>query len=140
MIPRRLPSNAFIVRVPYEPVPKGRPRLFGDVVITPERTRTAEEQIVRAFQDRYPGVTPFDQPVFLGCLFKCRKERHARSGDIDNFQKLVQDALNGWAYTDDSWVVRTNSEIAAPRPDFGSLIVVAAIRDIEWMEAPEWEE
>lgn len=137
MVPIRLPSNAFIIRVPYEPVPKGRPRLFGDVVITPERTATAEEQIVREFQTKYPGAIPFDEPVFLGCHFRSRKERHARSGDIDNFQKLVQDALNEFAYTDDHWVHRTNCELTAPTDDFGTLIVVAAIRDIVWYEIPE---
>lgn len=138
MVPIRLPSNAFIIRIPTEPKGKERPRVFGDVTITPAKTATAEREIWAEFVAKYAGCAPFDEPVYLGCLFKCKRERNPLNAsgrwDIDNLQKMVQDALNLHAYTDDHWVHRTNSELIAPCEDYGSLIVVAAIKDITWHE------
>lgn len=79
-----------------DPIPKGRPRNYGGRSVTPQRTRDAEQ----AIRDAVAPLTlvPFDEPVRFSAVFYCRT---ARRTDLDNLLKLVSDALNGIAYTDD---------------------------------------
>lgn len=79
-----------------DPIPKGRPRNYGGRSVTPKRTRDAEQSIRDAVAPL--DLVPFDEPIRLSADFYCRT---ARRTDIDNLLKLVIDALNGIAYTDD---------------------------------------
>lgn len=79
-----------------DPIPKGRPRHGRGHSFTPKRTRDAEQ----AIRDSVAGigVVPYDEPVRVSAVFYCKT---ARRTDLDNLLKLVTDALNGVAYTDD---------------------------------------
>lgn len=79
-----------------DPIPKGRPRHGRGHSFTPKRTRDAE-QAIRDHLEQYQ-LDPFDVPVTVTLTFYCRT---ARRTDLDNLMKLVCDALNGVAYTDD---------------------------------------
>jgi Holliday junction resolvase RusA-like endonuclease len=138
LVPIRLPSNAFIFRLIGEPKGKDRPRVFGDVTITTPETKSAERDVWASFIEKYAGCTPLDEPVFLGAHFRTAHNHKNGRGrvDLDNMVKLVKDALNKHAYTDDHWVHRMNIELTVESDDPGALIVVAAIRDIEWFKLP----
>ena len=99
---------------------KGRPRFTqAGRVYTPIHTRLYEKQIRRAFIER--GGTMFDSPVHMdievvaGVQHSASKtakrmrlagqELSIRKPDIDNVQKIVQDALLGLAFQDDVSVV-----------------------------------
>lgn len=79
-----------------DPIPKGRPRHGRGHSFTPKRTRDAEQKIREHVTEL--AVVPFDQPVRVSMVFYCKT---ARRTDLDNLMKLVCDALNGLAYTDD---------------------------------------
>lgn len=138
MVPIRLPSNAFIIRVPYEPQGKKRPRVGEGGTITPAETVAAERAVWGEFLQRYAGCSAFDEPVWMGLEFRTARSRRNTSGrwDLDNMIKLVKDALNLHAYTDDHWVHGIYARLIQVEDNPGSLIAVAAIRDIEWFEVP----
>lgn len=79
-----------------DPIPKGRPRHGRGHSFTPKRTRDAEQAIRDSVAGA--GIVPYDVPVRVSAVFYCKT---ARRTDLDNLLKLVTDALNGVAYTDD---------------------------------------
>ena len=106
-----------IVRL--EPVPKGRAkhRIFNGMVLgyTSHRTRKAENAIREAITRR--PLTPFEPliPLKLTVTFwrqkskwlKRRETMPFRKPDLDNFLKLLLDALNGLAFADDAQITTT---------------------------------
>jgi crossover junction endodeoxyribonuclease RusA len=82
-----------------DPVPKGRPRHGRGRTFTPKRTLDAEQHI-RDIVTPLIDV-PFDEPVRVSMTFWCATRRRT---DIDNLIKLVLDALNRTAFTDDHLV------------------------------------
>ena len=112
------------------PIPKGRPkfRRLGSFVTayTPAKTKKAEAVIAKAFKERFPHFQlPDSDKVMLRVIFfmpipkstsKIRRkqmieksEYHTKKPDLDNLVKLVQDALNGVAWKDDSHIVFTQA-------------------------------
>lgn len=107
-----------------EPVAKGRPRAFvraGRVsTYTPDKTRAAEEAIAASAREQWVGA-PWSCPVRLrvDAYFPIRAswskrkregalgQPHIIKPDADNLLKLVEDALNGIAFTDDQLVFDT---------------------------------
>lgn len=104
-------TRAVVFNVPGTPIPKARPRVYGGRGITPKRTKDAEKRIRDQFQTRYPEFTPFDEPIQLAVTF-WMPDRKTR--DIDNLVKLVQDALNTIAYTDDRWIHELHANLIQP--------------------------
>jgi Holliday junction resolvase RusA-like endonuclease len=114
--------------IPGPPVPKGRPKF---TVITAGRKRivrtytpaeTVEaERLVRLAARKVKPAKLLDGPLSIEFLFVMpRLVKHAKltvlptwcTGviDIDNCEKLVQDALNEYLYVDDRQIVRKRSE------------------------------
>lgn len=89
-----------------DPIPKGRPRHGNGRSFTPQRTRDAEQSI----RDRVSllDLTPYDGPVAVSLTFWCATRRRT---DLDNMVKLVTDALNGLAYTDDHLIHRISARL-----------------------------
>lgn len=98
----KLNEGVWNLSVPGAPVVKERPRVFGRHAVTPRKTMDAETAIRAAWMGKYPTLAPIVQDVHLWVVFYMpdRKRR-----DVDNLAKLVQDALNGLAYEDDSQIV-----------------------------------
>ena len=109
-----------IFEVEGEVVGKGRPRFTqSGRVYTPMHTRLYEKKIRRAFIER--GGTMFEGPVHIdmecvaGVQHSASKaakrmrlagqELSIRKPDLDNVEKIILDALNGLAYTDDVCVL-----------------------------------
>lgn len=90
-----------------DPIPKGRPRSGRGHTFTPTRTRDAETAI-RNYVTTELDLTPFDVPVRVALVFYCRTHRRT---DLDNLEKLVCDALNGIAYTDDHLIHAKTSQL-----------------------------
>lgn len=87
----------FALTVLGDPRSKGRPRFTrGGRTYTPKDTVIQETAI--ADQARAAGATPYDGPCGVEADFFCATRRRT---DGDNLMKLVLDALNGVAYTDD---------------------------------------
>lgn len=108
-----------------KPVPKGRPRVTQHGTYTPKSTQAFESSVRRAWLES--GGYKFQQgapiAVYVRAYFPIpkRKSKKARAaldskpylaarGDIDNIVKAVMDALNGFAYQDDSVVFAINAE------------------------------
>lgn len=100
------------------PVPKGRPRVTRHGTYTPKGTQIFESAIRTAWLKC--GEKPFEDgealevmvnayfPIPSGTPKSKRGKLHLtpylKRGDIDNIIKAVLDALNGYAYKDDSAV------------------------------------
>jgi Holliday junction resolvase RusA-like endonuclease len=88
-----------------EPVSKERARTTRIGSYTPAKTKAAEELIGWLFKSKAKswGTTGWfgmEVTFFLGSK---------RRRDLDNMLKLVFDALNGLAYTDDSQVIEVSA-------------------------------
>lgn len=116
--------------IPGAPVAKGRPKFsvrggFAKAY-TPAKTRNAEKHIAECFKQAYPDFKmPVKGPIKLYVTFfmpiptslskKKQKELaavcawHTKKPDLDNLVKLVNDALNGIAWEDDSCIVSTRA-------------------------------
>jgi Holliday junction resolvase RusA-like endonuclease len=101
----------------WTPRAKGRPRTTfvkgGYRTYTPHETRDAE----KALREQWVG-SPVDGLIGLSLFMSDSKvnvniyemphpaSRKLRRGDIDNYAKLIMDALNGRAWVDDRQIVR----------------------------------
>lgn len=103
-----------------EATAKGRPRLGKHSVYTPNKTKIYERWVKICFQNEYPSFEPLETPVsLLITIWKKipksvsqKKKQKMLLGeilpttkpDVDNIAKSICDALNGFAYKDDSQV------------------------------------
>ncbi|WP_049187873.1 RusA family crossover junction endodeoxyribonuclease [Alloscardovia omnicolens] len=94
-----------------QPVPKARPRVYKDHAVTPKKTVIAEATVREAYVKDYFGYEPFEGDVTLMCRFYLQDNRRV---DVDNLLKLVQDALNGVAFKDDSQITRVVANKITP--------------------------
>ena len=111
------------VNIPWTPRAKGRPRFSKTgVPYTPKETKIAEEAVRDAFMDAVgPDFEPYEGPIELYLHMSNENieitiqetedytQRKLR-GDVDNYIKLISDALNGIAYDDDKQIVRVMGE------------------------------
>lgn len=95
-------NRIYMLSVPGEPVPKGRPRVYNGHGITPKRTLEAEAFIRRMWISQFPDMQPLTGDIHISIDFYM-PDRHVK--DWDNLAKLVTDALNGVAYADDRQIV-----------------------------------
>ncbi len=90
-----------------QPVAKGRPRFTrSGRTYTPKATAEAEA-VLRA-RAQAEGCQPLSEPCAVDLTFWLPTRRRV---DIDNLQKLVLDALNGVAFTDDVLVHQLTSRV-----------------------------
>jgi len=108
------------IRLNYEPVAKGRPKTaFTNGIIrtyTPARTKKAQDAIktaIMAFLEKgkikpFPARTPLKLVV---TFYRCKSMWLPKyvsmpyiKPDLDNFLKLLQDALNGTLIPDDAQI------------------------------------
>jgi len=102
-----------------EPTPKGRARsrIAGKHVITytPAKTRNAENMIAATIRQEVMKQGSFDAgiPLRLSATFYIEKPKSAgkkvllpvKRPDLDNYGKLLLDALNKYAWQDDSQII-----------------------------------
>ena len=112
-----------------EPTPKGRPKATNAGgharMYTPAKTRRAESDIQAAIRSQLYNESPIEKsiPLVLTAIFYITKPKSARKKDIypvkrpdlDNYEKLTLDALNQYAFEDDSQIVEKHT-----RKKFGS--------------------
>ena len=106
-----------------DPVPKARPRVYGNRGVTPQKTKIQEQKIALVYKSQYHDAK-FEKDVPLRMVVnfyigvsksetKLRQEKMIageilptkRTGDVENLAKLVMDALNGVGYYDDAQIV-----------------------------------
>jgi Holliday junction resolvase RusA-like endonuclease len=115
--------------IPGEPVGKQRPKVFpmrtrtGLIIrrgVTPEKTMNYETLIRQLFAVKYPGFEPLEGPLALTVeafllipKSASRKKKAAMADgeiipekrpDFDNLAKIAADALQGFAYRNDSQI------------------------------------
>lgn len=111
-------ERVVLFTVDGRPVPKGRPRVTRHGTYTPKSTQIFENAVRAAWLEC--GEKPFEDgealevmvnayyPIPPGTAKSKRGKMHLapylKRGDIDNIVKAVLDALNGYAYKDDSAV------------------------------------
>lgn len=96
-----------------EPVAKGRPRIArSGHAFTPQKTRNAEKAIktLAAIEMKKQKREPFDCPVAVAIEFLMQKPKkpskaYPSKSDLDNYAKLVCDALNEILWKDDSQII-----------------------------------
>lgn len=119
------PVVTFIV--PGQPKSKERPRMNRKTgaVYTPKSTKDAEQAVIDAFE----LACPLWEATLEDC--KIHVDVHyegARKGDGGNVLKLVEDALNKYAYRDDRQVIDGHYETFEHAGDRAGLVVTLAIR------------
>lgn len=120
--------------IPGEPIAKQRARVMRrGFAFTPAKTVHYETYIRELFAVQYPGFEPLTGPVVLkvwayfsipkGASKRMRElmeggfVRRDKRPDWDNIGKVVSDALNGLAYTDDGQIGAASIEkIYSGRP------------------------
>ena len=106
--------------IPGKPGAKQRPRhTRNGHTYTPEETVNYENLVKVCFREKYPGFVPIDEAVVMDIsaafpipeswskkkkMLALKSDIYPRKPDWDNIGKIVSDALNGIAYTDDSLV------------------------------------
>lgn len=106
-------------KVEGRPVAKARPRVLRNgIVYTPKTTKEYESRILASWAEQSGNKVPeggvakmsitFNFGVLKSASQRERKELLGRPydkrPDIDNLVKAVMDALNGYAFTDDSCI------------------------------------
>jgi crossover junction endodeoxyribonuclease RusA len=101
-IQRQVQGKPFIeFEIPGEPQVKQRPRVTRTGhAYTPKGTVDGERTVQQVWD--VLGREPFEKPVIVECEFYLGTKRRK---DVDNLAKLVTDALNKRAYTDDYLIV-----------------------------------
>jgi Holliday junction resolvase RusA-like endonuclease len=91
------------VTIDGQPVAKGRPRIGRYGAYTPQKTADAEEWVGWVVKQSLPsGWEPDGEHEWqVWVHFHVRKNGR---GDLDNFVKLILDALNGLVWKDDKQV------------------------------------
>ncbi len=123
-IQERRRRKLFGIRIPGDPVTKGRPRATivngSPSLYTPAKTKQAEKLLAQEFMARrvIPS-TPYTFEVAVHLDF-FTKTAHRR--DIDNYAKLVLDSANGLIWDDDAQVLELSCRIwrkdERPRTEF----------------------
>lgn len=107
------------LRIDLAPVPEGRPRMTmrggRAIAYTPARTRDAQDFIKYSIRQKIKGSGIFDAgvPLKLTAIFVIEKPKSlskkiaypVKRPDLDNYLKLLLDALNQYLIPDDSQVV-----------------------------------
>ena len=101
----------------WKPHPKERPRATkGGVIYTPRKTKEKEEELRSLVIERLGEFEPFDGPCCVTIEVDAESveiciegadagmPKSKLRGDIDNYGKLILDALNGVAWVDDKQI------------------------------------
>lgn len=122
----RPPQMQISFVVSGEPVSKARARVANGHAFTPERTKIAENAVLVEFLKARRNWRPEPDEVFdVDCYFHCGT--HQRR-DIDNMAKLVLDALNGHAWSDDHLVVGLSArKLQVPRAEARTSVYITRL-------------
>lgn len=114
------PDPLLVVNFEWTPQVKERPRFANGRVYTPTRTLKAEAAIEAAFREAVGPWEPYADTCAVDWIlgndtvtvtltpwpdYTNRKLR----GDVDNYQKILSDSLNGVLYDDDRRIVKTSA-------------------------------
>lgn len=116
-------SSVISFTVHGEPCGKGRPRVYGNHAVTPEKTKAYEELVQMEYMAQVRDRRRFNKEILLEMriyayyeipkttpkwqipLMKEGKIRPLKKADWDNIGKIIADSLNGVAYHDDEQIV-----------------------------------
>ena len=112
--------------IPAKPAGKARPRLTGDIVYTPMKTKAYENFIKGCYIEQCGDVNFGDKSIsldvkaYVPLITKFKKAERADAllglikptakPDADNILKVILDALNELAYDDDRYIYKVTVE------------------------------
>jgi Holliday junction resolvase RusA-like endonuclease len=112
------------ITIPGIPVAKGRPRLGKYGTYTPTKTINYENLVQYCYMDQAEGIK-LDGPLMMEIRFyfpipksyskkqiellKVQDMAHMKKPDLDNCIKSISDALNHFAYDDDSQIIELSA-------------------------------
>lgn len=127
---------------------KGRPRVLkSGRTYTPLKTKEASAEVVVEWLSHVGSAeqklyAEYDGPVKMTILYsrelpksaseKRIQENDLQKPDIDNVAKLIMDALNGYAYKDDSQIVELNIRKLRREAHGRGDIIALTVRYLEW--------
>ena len=108
--------GAVFLKIPLDPKPKGRPRFSRQGhAYTPADTRKHERELSDFMRSLFTQK-PFDIPISVTMRFTIQRPKTVKrehpcvKPDLDNIQKLCNDAANGILWEDDALICEMNSE------------------------------
>lgn len=146
--------SEWVITVPIEPVPKGRPRAFrmGNHVRmhTPKRTRDYEKKIAYLASQELPEKI-FEGPLRLDVIAIIRRPKrlmrkkdpdglivHTQRPDVDNLRKAVMDGLKRH-WRDDSQICQGQTWKFFAERDGLPRLIVRLTTEVD-QEAPGWSD
>lgn len=105
--------------IPGQPLPKERPRFGKGRSFTSPATRAAEKRVALSFQEQAGIGHSIDEPLTVPLKVVANFYRkNGVTADLDNCYKLLTDALNGIAWTDDKQIkkIRANYFVDPDQP------------------------
>lgn len=104
---------------PVKPMPKLRARVVGTHAYTPKKTLDAEIELKILVHTLLPkGFEMYECPLHVIVQFYLAKPKSVKKTheypigrpDLDNYVKLISDAMNGIIWKDDSLIVSLTAE------------------------------
>lgn len=110
----------YVITIPGDPHPKGRPRFGRGRAFTRQRDLDAEADMAAHLRAALPG--PLEGNIAVACCF-FRRTRHRV--DADNLVKHVCDAANGVLWQDDSQVTAEVGVVELDRANPRTVILLS---------------
>jgi Holliday junction resolvase RusA-like endonuclease len=123
----------FGVVIPIKPTAKQSVRIGPHGSYFPKETKKATKEIRKYVSDRYKGE-PLDGPIMINVTFyigerpkSAKKRMHPHTKpDLDNYMKLLGDALEGVVWTNDSRIV-----VSHLRKAYGTSQISILVRELD---------
>lgn len=123
------------IYLPITPQPKLRPRMGPRGAYTPAKTKKAEQDLRILLNHELPygfkmsegEALSLDLTFYISTPESCKRDYPTVRPDLDNYIKLVMDALNGLVWKDDAQVCSITAHKTYSKTEPGINIVISSM-------------